>query len=200
MGCGGVCKNISIAQADSRPLRQRQNIDTIPVPYGALTGWISYQWAAFISLNRFLGPVDDYVTTNSTVTKSQSTGFLTGPSPAMGGLQIPRWLGSDPLSAWWLGLVPATLEFWVRFPYERNQGKQAIGLYLGSSYVSVLACLADCLLVSWLDNGLIECEIMDCRGRVHSHLLWRQSLRYHDQNHGVVWQNPGCRIWPGPRI
>jgi len=23
----------------------------------------------------------------------------------MGGLQIPRWLGSDPLLAWWLGLV-----------------------------------------------------------------------------------------------
>ena len=42
----------------------------------------------------------------------------------MGGLQIPRWLGSDPLSAWWLGLAPATLEFWVRFPNERNQGKQ----------------------------------------------------------------------------
>jgi len=34
-----------------------------------------------------------------------------GPSPALGGLQIPRWLGSDPLSAWWLGLAPATLEF-----------------------------------------------------------------------------------------
>jgi hypothetical protein len=44
---------------------------------------------------------------------------------ALGGLQIPRWLGSDPLSAWWLGLAPATLEFWVRFPNERNQGKQA---------------------------------------------------------------------------
>jgi hypothetical protein len=27
--------------------------------------------------------------------------------------------GSDPLSAWWLGLAPATLEFWVRFPNER---------------------------------------------------------------------------------
>jgi hypothetical protein len=25
----------------------------------------------------------------------------------------------------WLGLAPATLEFWVRFPNERNQGKQA---------------------------------------------------------------------------
>ena len=44
----------------------------------------------------------------------------------MGGLQIPRWLGSDPLSAWWLGLAPATLEFWARFPNERNQGKQAL--------------------------------------------------------------------------
>ncbi len=28
-------------------------------------------------------------------------------------------------SAPWLGLAPATLEFWVRFPNERNQGKQA---------------------------------------------------------------------------
>jgi hypothetical protein len=28
-------------------------------------------------------------------------------------------------SAWWLDLAPATLEFWVRFPNERNQGKQA---------------------------------------------------------------------------
>jgi hypothetical protein len=26
---------------------------------------------------------------------------------------------------WWFGLAPATLEFWVRFPNERNQGKQA---------------------------------------------------------------------------
>ena len=26
---------------------------------------------------------------------------------------------------WWLGLAPDTLEFWVRFPNERNQGKQA---------------------------------------------------------------------------
>ena len=26
---------------------------------------------------------------------------------------------------WWVGLAPATLEFWVRFPNERNQGKQA---------------------------------------------------------------------------
>jgi len=58
-------------------------------------------------------------------TLCQSTGFLAGPSPALGGLQIPLWLGSDPPSAWWLGLAPATLEFWVRFPNERNQGKQA---------------------------------------------------------------------------
>ena len=43
----------------------------------------------------------------------------------LGELQIPRWLGSDPLSAWWLGLAPATLEFWVRFQNERNQGKQS---------------------------------------------------------------------------
>jgi hypothetical protein len=36
--------------------------------------------------------------------------------------QASDW-GSDPLSAWWLGLAPATLEFWVRFPNERNQEK-----------------------------------------------------------------------------
>jgi hypothetical protein len=30
-----------------------------------------------------------------------------------------------PPMGWWLGLAPATLEFWVRFPNERNQGKQA---------------------------------------------------------------------------
>ena len=29
---------------------------------------------------------------------------------------------SFPLSVWWLGLAP---EFWVRFPNERNQEKQA---------------------------------------------------------------------------
>jgi hypothetical protein len=47
------------------------------------------------------------------------------PCPALGGLQIPCWLGSDPPMGWWLGLAPVTLEFWVRFPNERNQGKQA---------------------------------------------------------------------------
>jgi len=41
--------------------------------------------------------------------------------PAMGGLQIPRWLGSDPLSTWWLGLAPATLEFWI--PKREEPGK-----------------------------------------------------------------------------
>ena len=29
------------------------------------------EWAAILSLNSFLGPVDDYVTTNTTLTKSQ---------------------------------------------------------------------------------------------------------------------------------
>jgi len=48
-----------------------------------------------------------------------------GSQPSLGGLQIPKWLGSDPLLAWWLGLAPVTLEFWVRFPNERNQGKPA---------------------------------------------------------------------------
>jgi len=32
----------------------------------------------------------------------------------------------DPLSAWWLPVgLDQSLEFWVRFPNERNQGKQA---------------------------------------------------------------------------
>jgi hypothetical protein len=43
---------------------------------------------------------------------------------ALGGLQIPLWLGSDPPMGWWLGLTPATLEFWVRFPNERNQTRE----------------------------------------------------------------------------
>ncbi len=37
-------------------------------------------------------------------TLCQSTGFLTGPCLALGGLQIPWWLGSDPPMGWWLGL------------------------------------------------------------------------------------------------
>jgi hypothetical protein len=61
-------------------------------------------------------------------TLCESTGFLTGPSPALGGLQIPCWLGSGPPMGWWLGLAPATLEFWVRFPNERNQRKQGATL------------------------------------------------------------------------
>ena len=48
-----------------------------------------------------------------------------GSQPRHGWAPDPRWLGLDPLSAWWLGLAPVTLEFWVRFPNERNQGKQA---------------------------------------------------------------------------
>ena len=44
------------------------------------------------------------------------------PDPPM----VGAVLGSDPLSAWWLGLAPVTLEFRVRFPNERNQGKQAL--------------------------------------------------------------------------
>ena len=43
----------------------------------------------------------------------------TGPSVS------PAWVGSGSPMGWWFGLAPATLEFWVRFPTERNQGKQA---------------------------------------------------------------------------
>ena len=40
-------------------------------------------------------------------------------------VKVPGSSRVPPLSAWWLGLAPATLEIWVRFPNERNQGKQA---------------------------------------------------------------------------
>jgi hypothetical protein len=39
------------------------------------------------------------------------------PDPLMVGIRSPDGLV--------VGLAPATLEFWVRFPNERNQGKQA---------------------------------------------------------------------------
>jgi hypothetical protein len=50
------------------------------------------------------------------------------------GSHAPSWVGSrspdgwdqfgsDPPMSWWLGLAPSTLEFWVRFPTERNQRK-----------------------------------------------------------------------------
>jgi hypothetical protein len=42
------------------------------------------------------------------ITTCNSTGFLTGPSPALGGLQIPTGLVV-------VGLAPTTLEFWVPF-------------------------------------------------------------------------------------
>ncbi len=41
---------------------------------------------------------------------------------------LPPWVGSRSPDGWdqiwWLGLAPPALEFWVRFPNERNQGKQ----------------------------------------------------------------------------
>jgi hypothetical protein len=43
---------------------------------------------------------------------------------AHGSQPRPGWNSRSPLG-WWLGLAPATLEFWVCFPNERNQGKQA---------------------------------------------------------------------------
>jgi hypothetical protein len=79
----------------------------------------------YLTNTTLLSPKSYSVNMQSVAAGKTGVGFLTGPIPAMGGLQIPRWLGSDPLSAWWLGLAPATLEFWVRFPNERNQGKQA---------------------------------------------------------------------------
>jgi hypothetical protein len=52
-----------------------------------------------------------------------------GNSPKLNTTHNPPWVGSDSRSlgqlGWWFGLAPATLECWVRFPNERNQGKQA---------------------------------------------------------------------------
>ena len=42
-------------------------------------------------------------------------------------------MGSDPLSAWWLGLAPVTLEFWVRFPNGLVVGSGKTGRKLCSS-------------------------------------------------------------------
>ena len=42
------------------------------------------------------------------------------PDPLMVGIRSPNGLV--------VGLAPATLEFWVRFPNERNQGKQGATL------------------------------------------------------------------------
>jgi hypothetical protein len=36
---------------------------------------------------------------------------------------------------WWLGLAPATLEFWVRFPNERNQKKQGATLFESTGFL-----------------------------------------------------------------
>ena len=80
-----------------------------------------FDWQRFIYHNDLLKHMRKNRSTFTKVRRSTPSDN----SPAMGGLQIPRWLGLDPLSSWWLGLAPATLGFWVRFPNERNQGKQA---------------------------------------------------------------------------
>jgi len=46
----------------------------------------------------------------------ETINLVGGPTP---------WMGSRSPMGWWFGLAPATLEFWIRFPNERNQGKQA---------------------------------------------------------------------------
>ena len=75
-------------------------------------------------------------------TLCKSTGFLTGPSPAMGGLQIPRWLGSDPLSAWWLGLAPSHPGVLGSIPKREEPGKTGAPCVKvpGSSRVPVVEC------------------------------------------------------------
>ena len=44
---------------------------------------------------------------------------MVGPSPALGGLQIPAGLV--------VGLAPATLEFWVRFPNDMPGYQHVVG-------------------------------------------------------------------------
>jgi hypothetical protein len=63
--------------------------------------------------------------------KEVSCAGLRGPARAARAAPRPGW-APDPLmvgirspDGLVVGLAPATLEFWVRFPNERNQGKQA---------------------------------------------------------------------------
>ena len=41
----------------------------------------------------------------------ETINLVGGPTP---------WMGSRSPMGWWFGLAPATLEFWIRFPNERN--------------------------------------------------------------------------------
>jgi hypothetical protein len=45
--------------------------------------------AVVTPLNNSLGPEGDTVTVDEQLLNTESTGFLKGPSPALGGLQIP---------------------------------------------------------------------------------------------------------------
>ena len=51
-----------------------------------------------------------------------------GPDPLMVGIRSPDELV--------VGLAPATLEFWVRFPNERNQGKRGATLCLSTGFLT----------------------------------------------------------------
>jgi len=50
------------------------------------------------------------------------------PDPPMVGIRSPDGLV--------VGLAPATLEFWVRFPNERNQGKQGATLCYSTGFLT----------------------------------------------------------------
>jgi hypothetical protein len=56
-----------------------------------------------------------------------SSVYVEGPTKTHAPI-TPPWVGSKKGSrspmGWWFGLASSTLEFWVRFPNERNQGKQ----------------------------------------------------------------------------
>jgi hypothetical protein len=53
---------------------------------------------------------------------SQTRGTRENRAPSW--VKVPGSSRVPPPMGWWLGLAPATLEFWVRFLNERNQGKQ----------------------------------------------------------------------------
>ena len=57
--------------------------------------------------------------------------MVVGPSPALGGLQIPAGLV--------VGLASATLEFWVRFPNDMPGYRHVVGP-ISRRYISLFSC------------------------------------------------------------
>jgi hypothetical protein len=75
----------------------------------------------------------------------------------------------------WLGLAPAPLEFWVRFPNERNQGKQS------HPVLKVCVCHADTAMA------------LDRTGGHASSCIHRLLVRLR----GSLSADRACRLLPG---